>query len=392
MDFNESLAQFIKRVESLKDSIQTEEATKTAIIMPFFSLLGYDVFNPNEFAPEYTADVGIKKGEKVDYAILQEGVPVVIIEAKAISRSLEKQDSQLFRYFSTTPAKIAILTNGLRYRFFTDLENQNKLDVVPFLDFNLLNMRDHQIEELKNFRKENFNVAKISDSASTLKYQSTFTQMLTEQFENPSDEFVRFFLQGVYSGVRTQSVVDRFRPILKNSMQEFISDTVNAKIKSAFSSQPTPAPAPVAQSQPPSSEPLEPSDIELNAFYYLRDQIKDYVDPKDITYKKTESYTAILYQGNTRKWICRLIETSSQISIILPSPDKREMRFYVANFYELDNYTRYMLSVLERYTDLLLPLTHQAPPVYQVVIKRRYPKYTTPGPTDWLRKSATAVP
>ena len=147
MDFNESLAQFIKRVESLKDSIQTEEATKTAIIMPFFSLLGYDVFNPNEFAPEYTADVGIKKGEKVDYAILQEGVPVVIIEAKVISRSLEKQDSQLFRYFSTTPAKIAILTNGLRYRFFTDLENQNRLDVVPFLDFNLLNMRDHQIED-----------------------------------------------------------------------------------------------------------------------------------------------------------------------------------------------------------------------------------------------------
>ena len=391
MDFNESLAQFIKRVESLKDSIQTEEATKTAIIMPFFSLLGYDVFNPNEFAPEYTADVGIKKGEKVDYAILQEGVPVVIIEAKVISRSLEKQDSQLFRYFSTTPAKIAILTNGLRYRFFTDLENQNKLDVVPFLDFNLLNMRRDRIEELKNFRKENFNVARISDSASTLKYQSTFTQMLTEQFENPSDEFVRFFLQGVYSGVRTQTVVDRFRPILKNSMQEFISDTVNAKIKSAFSSQPTPAPAPAIQPQPP-GEPSEPSDVELNAFYYLRDQIKDYVNPKDITYKKTESYTAILYQGNTRKWICRLIITNSQISIILPSQDKREMRFYVANFYELDNYTRYMLSVLARYTELLQPLTAQNPPVYQVVFKRRYPKYTAPGQTDWLCKTDIAAP
>lgn len=61
MDFIDQLKQFAKRVDTLKDSIQTEEATKTAIIMPFFSMLGYDVFNPQEFVPEYTADVGIKR-------------------------------------------------------------------------------------------------------------------------------------------------------------------------------------------------------------------------------------------------------------------------------------------------------------------------------------------
>lgn len=247
MDFKERLAQFIQRIESLKDSIQTEEATKTAIIMPFFSLLGYDVFDPTEFAPEFTADVGIKRGEKVDYAILQDGVPVVIIEAKAVNRNLEKHDSQLFRYFSTTPAKIAILTNGIRYRFFTDLEDQNRMDTRPFLDFNLLNMRDSQIEELQKFRKENFNVAQISDSASLLKYQSAFKQLIADQFENPSDEFVRLFLQGIYSGVRTQGVVDRFRPILKSSMQEYISETMNAKIKAALSGQPAETQEPVPQ-------------------------------------------------------------------------------------------------------------------------------------------------
>ena len=126
MDFIDKLKQFSKRVESLKDNIQTEEATKTSLIMPFFSLLGYDVFNPDEFIPEFTADVGIKKGEKVDYAILQDGKPVILIEAKWIGEKLEKHDSQLFRYFATCKAKFAILTNGQYYRFYTDLEEPNR--------------------------------------------------------------------------------------------------------------------------------------------------------------------------------------------------------------------------------------------------------------------------
>ena len=169
MDFIDRLKQYSKRVESLKDNIQTEEATKTSLIMPFFSLLGYDVFNPDEFIPEFTADVGIKKGEKVDYAILQEGKPVILIEAKWIGEKLEKHDSQLFRYFATCNAKFAILTNGQYYRFYTDLEEPNKMDETPFLDINLLDLKETQVTELKKFCKENFNEAEIFDAASELK-------------------------------------------------------------------------------------------------------------------------------------------------------------------------------------------------------------------------------
>lgn len=90
MDFIDQIKQFSKRVESIKDNLLTEEATKTSVIMPFFSLLGYDVFNPSEFMPEFTSDVGIKKGEKVDYAILNDGEPVILIEAKMDWRTLGK--------------------------------------------------------------------------------------------------------------------------------------------------------------------------------------------------------------------------------------------------------------------------------------------------------------
>ena len=380
MDFAEQLAQFVKRVESLQGSIQTEEATKTAIIMPFFALLGYDVFNPQEFVPEYVADVGIKRGEKVDYAILQDGDPVIIIEAKALNRNLEKHDSQLFRYFSTTSAKFAILTNGIRYRFFTDLEDQNKMDVLPFLDFNLLNIKEGQIEELKKFQKENFNVAKIFDSASVLKYQSKFKQTLSEQFQNPSDEFVRLFLQDVYSGMKTQSVIERFRPILKRSMQEFISETMNDKIKTVFFDPPSQsADKPVDSQQEASQDTsLLPTDTELNIYYHIKNLFKKYVNLEDITYKKTESYLAILYKGNVRKWICRIIMTGTQLIIIMPDQDKKEVRCSVSNPYEIGNYSRYMVSVIARYTELLQSLDATDPPMYQVSIQRRFPKHSDP--------------
>lgn len=331
MDFAEKLAQFVKRVESLQGSIQTEEATKTAIIMPFFTLLGYDVFNPQEFVPEYVADVGIKRGEKVDYAILQDGDPVIIIEAKALNRNLEKHNSQLFRYFSTTSAKFAILTNGIRYRFFTDLEDQNKMDVLPFLDFNLLSIKEGQVEELKKFQKDNFNVAKIFDSASVLKYQSKFKQTISEQFQNPSDEFVRLFLQDVYSGMKTQSVIERFRPILRRSMQEFISETMNDKIKTALFDPPSPVVDKPVETQQEETQnvPLQPTDIELNIYYHIKNLFKKYVNLEEITYKKTESYLAILYKGNVRKWICRIILTGTQLIIIMPDQDKKEVRCFV---------------------------------------------------------------
>lgn len=378
MDFEEKFSQFVKRVESVKGSIQTEEATKTAIIMPFFALLGYDVFNPQEFAPEFTADVGIKRGEKVDYAILQDGEPVIIIEAKAINRNLEKHGSQLFRYFSTTPAKFAILTNGIRYRFYTDSEAQNKMDACPFLDFDLFHIRESQIEELKKFQKETFNIAKISDSASTLKYQSRFKQILSEQFQNPSDEFVSFFLQDVYTGRRTQSVIERFRPVLKQSMQEFISETMNDKIKTALfvRSDTEMEKETLEESEISTESTLTPTKAEMNAYYYLKNLLKSYVNMEDITLKKTESYLAVLYKGNVRKWICRLIVNGPQMIVIIPDKEKKEVRCGISNLYELGSYSYYMASVISRYTELLRPLDVADPPMYQVSLRRRFPKYT----------------
>jgi hypothetical protein len=121
MDFKDSIKQISDRVLKLKDQIQTEEATKTAFVMPFIQVLGYDVFNPLEVIPEMVCDIGTKKGEKIDYAITKDDQHIMLIECKHWKQVLSLHDNQLLRYFHVSKAKFGILTNGLRYRFYTDL-------------------------------------------------------------------------------------------------------------------------------------------------------------------------------------------------------------------------------------------------------------------------------
>ena len=150
MDFKDSILQLAERVSSLKESIQTVEATKNAFIMPFIQVLGYDVFNPLEVVPEMDCDIAKKKGEKIDYAIMKDGAPIMLIECKHWKQDLNLHDNQLKRYYVASKAKFGVLTNGIVYRFYADLIKENIMDDVPFLEINLEKIRDAQIEEVKN--------------------------------------------------------------------------------------------------------------------------------------------------------------------------------------------------------------------------------------------------
>lgn len=361
MDFVDQLKQFSKRVEAIKDTIQTEEATKTAIIMPFFSMLGYDVFNPQEFVPEYTADVGIKKGEKVDYAIFQDGAPVILIECKSISENLDRHDSQLFRYFGTSTAKFSVLTNGLIYRFYTDLENPNKMDDAPFLTINILDIREHQVTELKKFCKSEFDIDSIFSTASELKYVHEFKNIFSAQLENPTDEFTRLFLQGCYTGQKNQNVIEKFRPVLKKALNDLISEMMNDKIKTALGGSggivSVPEPKPQPESAPTSEDKLQDKHVpaivtteeELEAYFIIKNMLSDIVDLHDITYKDTESYINVLYKGNTRKWICRLKLTETVKTLIVPDENKKDIKYQLQDVYELRAHKNELADVLARY-------------------------------------------
>jgi len=352
MDFIDQVKQFSQRVESLKNTISTEEATKTSIIMPFFSLLGYDVFNPQEFIPEFTADVGIKKGEKVDYAILQDGQPIILIEAKWVGAHLEKHDSQLFRYFGTTKAKFAILTNGAHFKFFTDLEEKNKMDEKPFFEFNMLDIKENQIPELKKFHKSVFNLSDVLSTAEELKYVNEFKLRMGSELQSPSDEYIKLFLSSVYSGQKTQSVIERFRPVLKKSLNNFISEMMSDKIKTALETEHTP----IVESAPEKEMPAEKDEPkimttrdELEAYFIIKNMLRDLAPVSDITYKDTESYMNVLYKNNVRKWVCRVVLTPVQSTLIIPDENKKEQKFTLETIYDIEKYNDKLHEVLTRY-------------------------------------------
>lgn len=189
----ESIKRLADRIMSTKAVVLTEEATKNAFIMPFIQMMGYDIFNPLEVIPEFTADVGIKEGEKVDYAIILDGKPVMLIECKCCQNELNiENESQLLRYFQATQSKFGILTNGIIYKFYSDLAEPNKMDLTPFLSIDLSgDLEKLNYTELEKFRKDNFDAENIRKTAEILKCSGAIKKALSDEFVSPSEDFVR---------------------------------------------------------------------------------------------------------------------------------------------------------------------------------------------------------
>ncbi|KEY62774.1 MULTISPECIES: type I restriction endonuclease [Lactococcus] len=302
------------RIETLAPSITNEEQTKNAFIMPFFQTLGYDVFNPLEFVPEFTADVGIKKGEKVDYAMVIDGAPQILIECKSINENLTNHDSQLFRYFGTTSSKFGLLTNGKEYRFYTDLDEQNKMDSTPFLTVDLTNIKDNQFLELAKFHKENFDVDKISSSAAELKYLNNLKLFLSENLNEPTESFIAYLVSQIYDGIKTKSTLEKFSPIIKKGFNQFITERVNEKLSAALN---TSVETKTLDTTEEIQEVVQDDGIittpeELEAFTVFKVASKDFIDPSRLYYRDTKSYFGILIDDNNRKWVFRFYQKATK--------------------------------------------------------------------------------
>ena len=341
--FGEELKKLGKRVEKIKNNINTEEATKTSLVMPFFQILGYDIFDPTEFVPEFTADVGIKKGEKVDYAIMLNSQPVILIEAKAINEQLTKHDSQLFRYFGTTTSKFGILTNGEEYKFFTDLEEQNKMDITPFLIVNISNIKDSQIPEVAKFHKDNFDIENIVSTASELKYLNNLKIFLNDQMNTPSEEFTKYLVGEIYDGVKTKSTLDKFKPIIKKGLAQFINERVNEKLSAALN---TSAAAKEEIIEPIQSEPeIITTAEEMETFTIVKIILKDTIQIDRLYYRDNKSYFNILLDDNIRKWIVRVFVYDNKIKMVLN--DSNKTSYEISNPVDLILHSNEIVNVVE---------------------------------------------
>ncbi|MBV4445687.1 type I restriction enzyme HsdR N-terminal domain-containing protein [Clostridium tyrobutyricum] len=352
MDIKEKIQALSDRAETLVDQIKTEEATKQSLILPFFQMLGYDVFNPLEFCPEFDADYGVKKGEKVDYAILINGAPTILIEAKECNDNLNKHGSQLFRYYTTSSAKFGILTNGIKYRFYTDLDEPNKMDEKPFFEINLFDLKDSSIEYLEGFSKDELDVDAIINSASDLKYTSLIKDFLKRQMEKPSEDFANYILGEIYEGRRTSSLIEKFIPIVKKSLNQFINETMSNKfretLKGSDSEDENKSKEEAAATVPEDKHKILTTVEELEAYAIIKSIFRNTIDLSHITYKDTESYFGILFDNNTRKWICRLSLNVKKV-LTLPNEDKTHTKYELESLNDLYSYSDKLIEVLNRY-------------------------------------------
>lgn len=334
MEFTERLNALSTKIRQQIEVINTEEATKTAFVMPFIhNVLGYDVFDPSEVTPEFVCDIGTKKGEKIDYAIMKNNDVQILIECKKIGESLHiNHASQLFRYFHVTNARISILTNGQIYRFYTDLDAPNKMDEKPFLEVDLLDIDENVIPELKKLTKSSLDLESIINAAGELKYVSQIKRILHTQLNNPEDDFVKFFASRVYDGMLTQKVRESFQNLTKKAASQYINDQVNERLKSAITGiTPAVVEAPTETQQSEDDEQKDESEIittleELEGFHIVKAITRAVLEAPRITHRDTKSYCGILVDDNNRKPLCRLHFNRTQKYIGLFDLEKNETR------------------------------------------------------------------
>jgi hypothetical protein len=339
MDFAERVKDLGKRSRHAAKNAQTEEATKTSVVLPFIQTLGFDVFNLDEVIPEFTADIGLKKGEKVDFAIKIDGKVAILVEVKPITSALgSSQFNQLYRYFTVTEARLAILTNGKELWFFSDIDAPNKMDKKPFFTFDLQSNDPAQIEELARFQKGNFSIDAILEAASQIKYTVAAANYVKRQLTEPDDEFVKLIGRQIHDGMLTKSVVEQLRPAIQASLDAVIRDRIQDRLNVAFRPE-GPQPDPQAPATAPVEEPV--SDIvttedEVQAFMIIRAIAARITDIHRVTMRDAKSYCSVFVDDNNRKPVCRLYFNSKTTRYVgLFDAQKNEERMPISALEEI---------------------------------------------------------
>ena len=242
------VAELRKRVPHCK----TEEATKMSLILPFLEkVLGWNPYDPHQLVPEFAADIGTKRGEKVDFAAMADDEPAILIEAEKFGTDLGREHmNQLYRYFACTSARFAILTDGIRYLFFADLDDQNRMDPKPFFTLNLFEIDANSVAPLQAFSRTEFDVAKNLELARDLRCIGEVVNLLREVWAKPSDSFIKWIMAEVHEGPRKKHVRERYERTCKAALDAFLARASEPPTKDADSAPRKPEPKPAPESEP----------------------------------------------------------------------------------------------------------------------------------------------
>ncbi|REC43771.1 type I restriction endonuclease [Chryseobacterium pennipullorum] len=355
MDLKIKLEQLQQKVSGLKDQICTEEATKNAFVMPFIQILGYDIFNPTEVVPEHVCDIGTKKGEKVDYVIRNNNEPIFIIECKHWKESADAHNSQLHRYYHVSKTRFGVLTNGIIYNFYTDLEKPNIMDEKPFFTINIEDLKDSSIKILENFTKKDYNLESILDSAEALKYIKAIRKEFEKEIETPSDEIVKLLVSRFFEKPITANRMISFKEYTKKALTTSINESISFRLKSALNIneqiEKNDEEVKTAQSVDHNNDSkIVTTEEELEGFQIVKAIMREKIPSTRIVYRDTLSYFGILLDDNNRKPLCRLHfnTVNKYIETFHNGKDSGE-KVLLNNLDEIYNFREELHKTLENY-------------------------------------------
>ena len=300
MGFEHDLNELADRVRTLSPTITNEEATKHALVLPFLRTLGYDVFNPEEIAPEFRAEGGTKPKDKVDYAVILDGKPRVLVECKAVGENLASDHGQLYRYFGATPAHFGILTDGVEYWFFSDTVQPNVMDTEPFYEMDLREIIDSDVRCLTSFRREHFDERAALAEAEQMRWTQSVQRLIAAQFERPDDELVRWFARKVHGGRYTTAVADNFRSIVRLGFNQEVSDRVKRVVERSLRD----SSGSVQQAEGDTDIAAALSDAD--ALRIIQSSVADVVSPNRISLREAKKYGKVLLDDSPTLVVAKL--------------------------------------------------------------------------------------
>jgi hypothetical protein len=281
---------------------------------------------------------------------MKDNQPVIIIECKNWKEKLDRHNSQLHRYFNVTKSRFAILTNGIEYEFYTDIEKPNLMDEKPFLQISIDKLRDSDTNELSKFHKSNFDLDNILSSANSLKYIKAIRGEFEKEIESPSDEFTKLLVGRFYDGRFTSKRLEDFREYAKRAIRTSINDVINTRLKSALSKEEEKQDEVMKNEKVPK---IVTTDEELEAYGIVVAILRRKITKDRISHRDTQSYFGILLDNNNRKPICRLkLDGQKKYISLFNTDDRSERKELINSIEDIYNFEKELLETIEFYDTL----------------------------------------
>ncbi len=351
MDFIDHIKELSVQISEQLEYVKNEEATKTALIIPFIRTLGYNDSNLKEVMPEYTCDAPGKSGERVDYAIMKGEKPFMLVECKFAHDDLQdKHAAQLYKYFNSIPElKVGVLTNGVIYKFYTDLENLHIMDKTPFLEINMLNVKNNLVKELKRFRKDSpFDIGEMKEAAEELDRSKKIKKIWERELDSPSDEFVVFFARQIYPD---KAIAKNVREKVRNSIKKILKEFTDKKATDASKliiEKPDSKRSGGKTLPKPDNSGIVTTEEEMRGFNIVREILREITAPDRIKYKDWKSYCNVLLDDDSRKQICRFYFDKKQKYIGLFDSNGEE-RVPIDDLDDIRNYADKLKATTDYY-------------------------------------------